>query len=89
MNDADVLRRIAEQGLELPAPPIPVASYVPVVVSGTLAFVAGQVPIIDGQVLHPGLLGDGVSVEQGIEGGRRSPRSAPSSVRSIGSSGSR
>jgi enamine deaminase RidA (YjgF/YER057c/UK114 family) len=71
MNDQDVLRRISEQGLELPAPPVPVASYVPVVVSGTLAFVAGQVPIIDGKVLHPGLLGGGVSMEQGAEGGRR------------------
>jgi enamine deaminase RidA (YjgF/YER057c/UK114 family) len=81
MNDADVLQRIAEEGLELPAPPIPVASYVPVVVSGTLAFVAGQVPIIDGQVLHPGLLGDGVSVEQGIEGGRRAALQALSALR--------
>ena len=94
MNDADVLQRIAEQGLELPAPPVPVASYVPVVVSGTLAFVAGQVPIIDGQVLYPGLLGGGVSVEQAPKVGaaprsRRSPRSGRSSVRSTGSSGSR
>ena len=89
MDDADVLQRIADQGLELPPPTKPVAAYVPVVVSGSLAFVAGQVPIIDGQVLHPGLLGAGVSVEQGYEGGaarrsRRSPCCEPSSVRSIG-----
>jgi len=50
-------------------------------VSGTLAFVAGQVPIIDGQVLYPGLLGDGVSVEQGIEGGRRAALQALSALR--------
>jgi enamine deaminase RidA (YjgF/YER057c/UK114 family) len=81
MNDADVMQRIAEQGLELPAPPVPVASYVPVVVSGTLAFVAGQVPIIDGAVLHPGLLGGGVSVEQGAEGGRRAALQALSALR--------
>ena len=35
MNDADVLQRIADQGLELPPPTKPVAAYVPVVVSGT------------------------------------------------------
>jgi enamine deaminase RidA (YjgF/YER057c/UK114 family) len=81
MDDADVLERIAEQGLELPEPPTPVAAYVPVVVSGTLAFVAGQVPIIDGQVLHPGLLGGNVSVEQGYEGGRRAALQALSALR--------
>jgi enamine deaminase RidA (YjgF/YER057c/UK114 family) len=81
MDDADVLNRVAEQGLELPEPPIPVAAYVPVVVSGTLAFVAGQVPIIEGQVLHPGLLGGDVSVEQGYEGGRRAALQALSALR--------
>jgi enamine deaminase RidA (YjgF/YER057c/UK114 family) len=81
MNDADVLQRIADQGLELPPPPKPVAAYVPVVVSGSLAFVAGQVPIIDGQVLHPGRLGAGVSVEQGYEGGRRAALQALSVLR--------
>jgi enamine deaminase RidA (YjgF/YER057c/UK114 family) len=81
MNDADILQRIADQGLELPPPTKPVAAYVPVVVSGSLAFVAGQVPIIDGQVLHPGRLGDGVSVEQGVEGGRRAALQALSVLR--------
>jgi len=81
MDDADVLQRIADQGLELPAPTKPVAAYVPVVVSGSLAFVAGQVPIIDGQVLHPGLLGAGVSVEQGYEAGRRAALQALSVLR--------
>ena len=51
------------------------------VVSGTLAFVAGQVPIIDGRVLYPGLLGAGVSVEQGAEGGRRAALQALSALR--------
>ena len=81
MNDADVLQRIADEGLELPPPPKPVAAYVPVVVSGSLAFVAGQVPIVDGQVLHPGLLGGGVSVDQGYAGGRRAALQALSALR--------
>lgn len=81
MNDADVLRRIDEQGLELPPAPVPVAAYVPVVVSGSLAFVAGQVPIVDGQVMHPGLLGGEVSVEQGYEAGRRAALQALSALR--------
>ena len=67
MHAADVLRRLEERGLELPPPPEPVASYVPVTVVGSLAFVAGQVPFVDGQLLHPGKLGTSVSVEMGQE----------------------
>jgi enamine deaminase RidA (YjgF/YER057c/UK114 family) len=81
MDDADVLRRIAEQGLELPPAPQSVAAYVPVVVSGGSAFVAGQVPIVDGRVLHPGRLGDGVSVDQGYDGARRAALQALSALR--------
>ena len=65
MNDADVLARLRELGIELPPPSIPVASYVPVVVSGSLAFVAGQVPMIEGKIDHPGRLGENVSLEGG------------------------
>jgi enamine deaminase RidA (YjgF/YER057c/UK114 family) len=81
VNDSEVLQRIADQGLELPSPPVPVAAYVPVVVAGNLAFVAGQVPIVDGRVLHPGLLGGDVSIEQGYEGGRRAALQALSTLR--------
>lgn len=66
-----VEERLAELGIELPPPPQPVASYVPVVVAGDLAFVAGQVPMVEGRLLHPGRLGREVSIEQGQEGARR------------------
>jgi enamine deaminase RidA (YjgF/YER057c/UK114 family) len=81
VNDADVLQRIADLGLALPPAPIPVAAYVPAVVTGSLVFIAGQVPIIDGQVLHPGSLGGDVSVDQGYEGGRRAALQALSALR--------
>ena len=54
--------------MRLPPPPAPVASYIPVSQSGSIAFVAGQVPMADGQVVHPGKLGATVSVEMGQEG---------------------
>ena len=50
MNDADVLQRIADLGLELPPAPQPVAAYVAVRMAGATAYVAGQVPIVDGVV---------------------------------------
>lgn len=81
MRDADILRRLDELGLELPSPPEPVASYVPVTQAGSLAFVAGQVASIDGQLLHPGRLGQQVSVEMGQEAAARAALQALSAIR--------
>lgn len=81
MNDADVLRRLRDRGLELPPPTEPVASYVPVTQSGSIAFVAGQVPIDDGRVIHPGTLGATVSVELGQAAAGRAALQALSVLR--------
>lgn len=66
--------RLRELGLELPAPPAPMASYVPtrlVPISGdrALLYVAGQVPIRDGQRIT-GRVPDEVSVEQAQDAAR-------------------
>ncbi|HYY40475.1 MAG TPA: RidA family protein [Nitrososphaera sp.] len=37
--------KLASLGISLPIPPDPAGSYVPVVVSGNLAFVSGQIPV--------------------------------------------
>ncbi|MGQ0669825.1 MAG: RidA family protein [Actinomycetota bacterium] len=63
--------RLAELGLELPVPAAPVASYIPVRVSGRLVFVAGQVALESGEILHPGHLGAEVGLEQGQVAARR------------------
>jgi enamine deaminase RidA (YjgF/YER057c/UK114 family) len=68
-------------GISLPPAPAPVASYVPVRVAGDLAFVSGQVPVVDGEVLHPGHLGREVAVEQGREAARRCALQALSALR--------
>ena len=81
MRDADVLRRLEELGLELPPPPVPVASYVPVTRAGRLLFVAGQIAMIDGRPLHPGRLGQQVSVELGQESAGRAALQALSAIR--------
>ena len=46
--------RLNELGIVLPTPPNPAGTYVPVVVSGKLAFVSGQIPVKDGQVVYQG-----------------------------------
>lgn len=81
MNDADVLRRIADLGLELPPAPVPVAAYVPVRIAGATAYVAGQVPMVDGVVVNPGALGRDVSVDEGSAGAALAALQALSALR--------
>ena len=58
-------------GIELPPVPSPVASYIPVVVSGGLAFVAGQIPLSEGEVLVTGKLGAELDAVAGADAARR------------------
>jgi enamine deaminase RidA (YjgF/YER057c/UK114 family) len=83
MNDDTIMQRLSELGIELPPPPIPVAAYVSVRIAGDTAYVAGQVPIVDGQVLHPGHLGDadGPTEQQGAEAARHAAILALSALR--------
>jgi enamine deaminase RidA (YjgF/YER057c/UK114 family) len=73
--------RLAELGIELPPPPKPVASYVPVTVAGGLAFVAGQVATEDGEPLHPGHVGAEVSLEDAQEAARHCALQALAALR--------
>lgn len=80
MNDDAIFERLEQLGLELPPPPSAVAAYVPCVVHGGLAVVSGQVPNVDGVVLHPGHLGDRVDVDEGAEAARRAALQALSAL---------
>lgn len=59
--------RLKEAGIVLPAAPHPAGNYVPVVVTGNLAVVSGQIASRDGRVAIKGHLGADVSIEQGQE----------------------
>lgn len=64
---SEIEHRLAALGITLPQPAAPVANYVPVVISGSLAVVSGQLPLRDGALVAVGLLGDTVDVELGVE----------------------
>ena len=57
--------RLKELGVTLPAPPVPVASYVGYTISGNIVFISGQVPVADGAVKYVGKLGENAGVELG------------------------
>jgi enamine deaminase RidA (YjgF/YER057c/UK114 family) len=64
--------RLAQLGIELPPPATPAANYVPSVRTGNLVYVAGQVPVVDGEFLFRGKVGEGqrFSIEEGQEAAR-------------------
>jgi enamine deaminase RidA (YjgF/YER057c/UK114 family) len=63
-------QKLTQLGLALPAPPKPVANYVPVVRVGDLLFLSGVLPSRDGQLIMTGKLGLNLSIEQGMEAAR-------------------
>ncbi|MEO1023127.1 MAG: RidA family protein [Bacteroidota bacterium] len=63
----DVLSKLREQNLELPDVSTPGGSYQSVNVRGSVAYVAIQFPIRNGEFLYQGRLGDERTTEDGIK----------------------
>jgi enamine deaminase RidA (YjgF/YER057c/UK114 family) len=55
--------RLASLGIMLPTPPKPAGSYIPVVKTGNMVFVSGQIPMKDGHVQFKGQVPTNISVE--------------------------
>jgi enamine deaminase RidA (YjgF/YER057c/UK114 family) len=62
-----VHKKLEALGLSLPKAAAPAANYVPYVLSGSMLFIAGQIPFLNAQPMHQGRLGDGYAIEQGAE----------------------
>ncbi|MDA1240976.1 MAG: RidA family protein [Chloroflexi bacterium] len=78
-----VADRLKELGITLPEAVTPLAVYRPVTRAGNLLFLAGQVPLKDGAVLHPGRLGEEVTVEQGYAAARQCAINALAAVQAF------
>ena len=55
--------RLGELSIELPTAPSPAGSYIPVVTTGNLAFVSGQIPMREGKVVFEGKVPEQQSLE--------------------------
>jgi enamine deaminase RidA (YjgF/YER057c/UK114 family) len=55
--------RLAELGIELPAPVAPLAAYLPAVRTGDLVYTSGQLPIVGGTLAATGKVGAEVSAQ--------------------------
>ena len=63
-------QRLAELGITLPKPAVPVANYVGFVRTGNLVFTAGQVTLADGKLHYQGKVGAEISLEDANRGAR-------------------
>lgn len=61
--------KLEELGITLPQAAAPVASYQPLVVSGDTAYISGQLPFVDGNLVT-GKLGQDVTLERGQQAAR-------------------
>ena len=59
--------KLKELGIEIPTPPSPAGSYIPVVTTGNLAFVSGQIPMKEGKVVFEGKVPEKQSVDSARE----------------------
>ncbi len=62
-------QRLTDLGIDLPDAPAPVANYVPVVQSGSLLYLSGQISIGPGGLIK-GKLGADLAIDQGVAAAR-------------------
>ena len=59
--------KLKDLGIDIPTPPSPAGSYIPVVTTGNLAFVSGQIPMKEGKVIFEGKVPENQSVDSARE----------------------
>jgi enamine deaminase RidA (YjgF/YER057c/UK114 family) len=70
-------------GLKLPEVPKPVAAYIPAKQSGKLIFTAGQLPMVNGELISKGLLGQDVEVEDANKAARICTLNALAAIKGV------
>jgi enamine deaminase RidA (YjgF/YER057c/UK114 family) len=74
---------LRDLNLSLPETPKPVAAYVPAKQSGKLIFTAGQLPMVNGELISKGLLGQDVQVEEANRAARICTLNALAAIKGI------
>ena len=59
--------RLKELSIEIPTPPNPAGSYIPITTTGNLAFVSGQIPMKNGKVIFEGKVPEKQSLDSARE----------------------
>jgi enamine deaminase RidA (YjgF/YER057c/UK114 family) len=78
-----VENRLSELGLVLPDAPKPVAAYIPAKQSGKLVFTAGQLPMVNGELISKGFLGQEVAIEDANKAARVCTLNALAAIKGV------
>ena len=75
--------RINELKIAFPEVPKPVAAYIPAKQSGTLVFTAGQLPMVNGELISKGLLGQDVEIDEANKAARICTLNALAAIKGV------
>jgi enamine deaminase RidA (YjgF/YER057c/UK114 family) len=75
--------KLNELKLSLPGIPKPVAAYIPAKQTGNLVFTAGQLPMVNGELISKGLLGQDVEIDEANKAARICTLNALSAIKGV------
>jgi enamine deaminase RidA (YjgF/YER057c/UK114 family) len=75
--------RINELKLSFPEAPKPVGAYIPAKQTGNLVFTAGQLPIVDGELISKGLLGQDIEINEANRAARICTLNALAAIKGV------
>ena len=81
MNESEI--KLTNLGLKLPDIPIPLAAYIPAKQAGKLVFTAGQLPMVNGELISKGLLGQDVEIEEAKNAARVCTLNALAAIKGV------
>jgi enamine deaminase RidA (YjgF/YER057c/UK114 family) len=81
LNQID--QNIKNLGLTLPDVPKPVAAYIPAKQTGNLVFTAGQLPMVNGELISKGLLGQDVEIYEANKAARICTLNALAAIKGV------
>jgi enamine deaminase RidA (YjgF/YER057c/UK114 family) len=81
LNNFD--KKITDLNLILPETPKPVAAYIPAKQAGKLVFTAGQLPMVNGELISKGLLGQDIEIEDAKNAARVCTLNALAAIKGV------
>jgi enamine deaminase RidA (YjgF/YER057c/UK114 family) len=75
--------KLNELKLSLPDAPKPVAAYIPAKQTGNLVFTAGQLPMVNGELISKGLLGQDVEIDEANKAARICTLNALAAIKGV------
>ena len=71
------------KNLTLPEAPKPIAAYIPAKQTGKLVFTAGQLPMVNGELISKGLLGQDVEIDEANKAARICTLNALAAIKGV------